>query len=131
RDAGRNRPGGGAGADWGGFSGTVGRGGCMSLVSFDAIWGAIPYPALIVGMDNTITAANPAAENFGATSLRVMSGKPLARFIGDNSALFEVIAQARRDGVSVAQYDVMIGWGDQPPEVQNVHAAPLDDAATD
>lgn len=103
----------------------------MSLVSFDAIWGAIPYPALIVGIDNTITAANPAAENFGATSLRVMSGKPLARFIGDNSALFEVIAQARRDGVSVAQYDVMIGWGDQPPEVQNVHAAPLDDAATD
>jgi two-component system nitrogen regulation sensor histidine kinase GlnL len=29
--------------------------------------------------------------------------------------------------VSVAQYNVMVGWADQPRQLQNVHAAPLND----
>lgn len=99
----------------------------MSGISFEALWGAIPYPALVIAADGTIRAANPAAESFGATSMRQMAGKPLARYVGRDSALFEVVAQARRDEVSVAQYDVTVAWGDQVPQVQNVHAAPLQD----
>jgi two-component system nitrogen regulation sensor histidine kinase GlnL len=97
----------------------------MTAIGFDALWSAIPYPAFVIGADGTIRAGNPAAESFGATSLRQMTGRPLARFVGSDSTLFEVISQARRDGVSVAQYDVTIGWGDQVPQIQNVHAAPL------
>jgi two-component system nitrogen regulation sensor histidine kinase GlnL len=45
--------------------------------------------------------------------------------------VLDVVGQARRSGVSVAQYDVMVGWADQLPQLQNVHATPLQDAAGD
>ncbi len=103
----------------------------MTQLGHDVLWGAIPYPALVIADDDTITAANPAAESFAATSVRQMAGRHLARFVGQGSALFEVIGQARRDGVSVAQYDVAIGWGDQPPRTQTIHAAPLGESGGD
>lgn len=95
---------------------------------FEALWGAIPYPALVVNGTDTIVTANPATESFGATSLRQMSGRPLGRFLGGDSAVLDVVNQARRNGVSVAQYNVMVGWAEQPPQLHNVHATPLNDA---
>ncbi len=94
---------------------------------FEAFWGAIPYPALVVDETDAIVTANPATESFGSTSLRQMSGRPLGRFIGDDSAVLDVVGQARRGGVSVAQYNLMVGWASRPPELHNVHAAPLHD----
>jgi two-component system, NtrC family, nitrogen regulation sensor histidine kinase GlnL len=94
---------------------------------FEALWGAIPYPALVVDFDDAIVTANPATESFGGTSLRQMAGKPLGRFVGTGSALLDVVGQARRNGVSVAQYDIMVGWADQGPQLHNIHAAPLHD----
>jgi two-component system, NtrC family, nitrogen regulation sensor histidine kinase GlnL len=98
-----------------------------SFAGFEALWGAIPYPALVVDADDRVVTANPATESFGATSQRQMAGKPLGKFVGRDSALLDVVGQARRNGVSVAQYDVMVGWADQPPQLQNIHAAPLHD----
>jgi two-component system nitrogen regulation sensor histidine kinase GlnL len=95
---------------------------------FEAIWSAIPYPAMVVDGADCIRAANPATESFGGTSLRQMAGRPLARFLGEGSAVLDVIGQARRSGVSVAQYNVMVGWAEQAPQLQNVHAAPLQDS---
>lgn len=97
----------------------------MIGVGYEAIWSAMPYPALVVGPDDAIRGANPAAESFGAMSARQMAGRPLGKFLGDDSAVLDVVRQARRGGVSVAQYDVLVGWGDQTPQSQNVHAAPL------
>ena len=97
----------------------------MGGVSFESVWGAMPYPALVVAADDTIQAANPAAEDFGATSFRQMEGRPLGRYLGEDSAVLDVVRQARRSGVSVAQYDLAVGWSDQSPQTQNVHAAPL------
>ena len=93
---------------------------------FEAFWSAIPYPALVVDEADSILDANPAAESFGATSLRQMAGRPLGRFLGADSAVLDVVGQARRNGVSVAQYNLMVSWADQPPQLQNVHAAPLE-----
>ena len=95
---------------------------------FEAFWSAIPYPALVVDEADSILDANPAAESFGATSLRQMAGRPLGRFLGADSAVLDVVGQARRNGVSVAQYNLMVSWADQPPQLQNVHAAPLEAA---
>jgi two-component system nitrogen regulation sensor histidine kinase GlnL len=94
-------------------------------VSLEAVWSAMPYPALVIAPDDTIRAANPAAESFGGTSARQMDGRPLGTYLGEGSAVLEVVRQARRGGVSVAQYDVLVGWSDQPPQPHNVHAAPL------
>lgn len=96
--------------------------------SFEALWGAIPYPALVLDETDSIVTANPATESFGSTSLRQMAGRPLGRFLGADSAVLDVTRQARRSGVSVAQYDVMVGWVDQAPQLHNVHATPLNDA---
>ena len=95
--------------------------------AFETLWGAIPYPALVVDAADAIVTANPATESFGATSLRQMAGKPLGRFVGTDSAVLDVVGQARRHGVSVAQYDLMVGWAEQMPQLHNVHAAPLHD----
>ncbi len=100
----------------------------MTGVSFEAVWSAMPYPALVIGADDAILSANPAAESFGATSMRQMEGKPLGRYLGEDSAVLDVVRQARKSGVSVAQYDVIVGWSDQPPQSHNVHAALLQDA---
>lgn len=97
----------------------------MSAFSFETVWSAMPYPALVIAADDTIREANPAAEGFGAISLRQMEGRPLGRYVGEDSAVVDVVRQARRSGVSVAQYDVAVAWADQPPQSQNIHAAPL------
>ena len=94
-------------------------------LAFDALWSAIPYPALLLGAENAILAANPAAEGFADTSSRQLIDKPLERFVGSDSTLVDLIAQSRRSGVPVAQYNVMVGWGDQAPQLYNVHVAPL------
>jgi two-component system nitrogen regulation sensor histidine kinase GlnL len=99
----------------------------MNGNGFETLWSAIPYPALVVDGSDSIVTANPATESFGATSLRQMTGKPLGKFVGADSAVLDVVGQARRNGVSVAQYNVMVGWADQVPQLQNVHAAPLHD----
>jgi two-component system nitrogen regulation sensor histidine kinase GlnL len=103
----------------------------MNAQAFEALWSAIPYPALVVDETDAIVTANPATENFGATSLRQMTGRPLGRFVGTDSAVLDVIGQARRNGVSVAQYNVMVGWAEQVPQLQNVHATPLQDTTGD
>ncbi len=104
-----------------------GGGGRMNGGGFEALWGAIPYPALVVDENDCIITANAATESFGATSLRQMLARPLGRFLGGDSAVLDVVGQARRNGVSVAQYNLMVGWSEQPPQLQNVHAAPLQD----
>jgi two-component system nitrogen regulation sensor histidine kinase GlnL len=100
-------------------------------VGFEALWGAIPYPALVLSGDDCIRTANPAAESFGGVSLRQMTGRPLARYLGSDSTVLDVVGQARRSGVSVAQYNVMVGWADQPPQLQHVHAAPLHESGVE
>ncbi len=97
-------------------------------IGFEALWSAIPYPGLIIRKDDTIASANAAAEDFSATSLRQMCGKPLRKFLGPNSVVVDVIHQARRSDVSVAQYNVMVGWLGMPPALQNIHAAPMHEA---
>ena len=97
----------------------------MIAAGFETLWSAIPYPAVVLDANDAVRTANPATESFGATSLRQMTGRPISRFLGSDSAVLEVIAQARRNGVSVAQYNVMVGWAEQPPQLQNVHATPL------
>ena len=52
-----------------------GGSGGMSVNGFEMLWGAIPYPALVVDETDTIVTANPATESFGATSLRQMAGQ--------------------------------------------------------
>ncbi len=103
-----------------------GAGGSVDGLLLEAIWTAIPYPALVIGADDHIRAANPAAEAAAATSLRQMTGKPLARFLGGDSIVLDLVRQARNGDVPVAQYDTGIGWSGASPQSHHIHAAPLE-----
>ncbi len=95
----------------------------MSKVDFEAIWGAIPYPAFVFDRRNTILAVNSAGEAFGSTSVRQMLGKPLPAFMGEGSAVEDVVNQARRGEGSVVLHDVEVAWVDRPPRLNNLHAS--------
>ena len=59
---------------------------------------------------------------------RLQAPFPLAAvgLVGDDSAVLDVVGQARRNGVSVAQYNVMVNWGEQRPELHQRAAIGVD-----
>ena len=54
----------------------------MNCIGFDALWSAIPYPALIIDCDMKVIAVNSAAEGFAAMSERQIAGREVAQFLG-------------------------------------------------
>jgi two-component system, NtrC family, nitrogen regulation sensor histidine kinase GlnL len=103
----------------------------MNAPNADALWGAIPYPGFVIGKDDIILAGNNAAEVFSATSQRQMIGKPLARFVGEDSVVIDAIRQVRRGSMSVVQYDTEVLWGDRPLQSFTLHASQMADADGD
>ncbi len=103
----------------------------MSMSDFDKIWGAIPYPAFIIDNEDAIKACNSEAEVFTGTSHRQMTGRRLARFVGEDSALLDAIGQARRGTVSVVQHDISVGWAEKVGRTFNLHAAAIQDSEGD
>jgi two-component system nitrogen regulation sensor histidine kinase GlnL len=100
-------------------------------VSFEAAWSAIPYPAMVISACDAVIAANPAAENAAGMSLRQLRKHPIERILGEGSAVLDVVHQARRGEVSVAQYDVEVGWVETRSQVHTVHASPIHDRPGD
>ncbi len=100
----------------------------MNCIGFDALWSAIPYPALIIDCDMKVIAVNSAAEGFAAMSERQIAGREVAQFLGADSTVVDVLGQAVRSGVSVAQYNVMVHWVERPQTLQNVIASPIHEA---
>lgn len=101
------------------------------MAGFEAVWSAIPYPALVLSADDRVIAANSAAESAAGMSVRQMGKRPIGRILGEDSAVLDVVRQARRLEVSVAQHDVEVGWIEAPSQVHTVHAAPLHDRPGD
>ena len=95
---------------------------------FEAIWGAIPYPALVIGNDGTIVQANSAAEGFAGISLKQMRSRSLDRYVGEGSSVVDVVSQARTHLASVVQHDIEVAWSDHPPALHNIHASPIQDS---
>ncbi len=99
----------------------------MTDLTLDQIWGAIPYPAFVIDADDRIETCNTEAEVFSATSRKQITGRPLAKFFGAGSPVLEALAQARRGSVSVALYNVEIGWADHTPRIFTLRASQIQD----
>ncbi|MXU65765.1 two-component system sensor histidine kinase NtrB [Oceanomicrobium pacificus] len=99
----------------------------MTNVPFDAVWAAIPYPAIVLNRDDEILSANSTAEVFCGTSAKQMVGRKLSRFTGEDSALLDAVQQTRRGTVSVVQHEVEMSWTDRVVRLNSIHAAPLQD----
>jgi len=92
---------------------------------FEAVWGALPIPAMTLDRENIVTAINPAAESFIGVSERQIAGQPLHLFTGDASRILDVVNQAAVQRVSVVQYDVEFGWQDRTLRLGTLQASPI------
>lgn len=80
---------------------------------FEAVWSALPVPALVVDRDTRIVTMNPAAENLVSASSKQVTGHALADFLGPSSRVVDLVVQAAEGAISVVQYDVEMGWQDK------------------
>ncbi len=95
---------------------------------FELIWNSLPSPALVVDGEGRILAVNGAAENFLAASERQLRGQALGALAGEDSRLADLVAQARRQGVNMAEYGVELAWPGLPTRLVDLQAAPMGEA---
>jgi two-component system nitrogen regulation sensor histidine kinase GlnL len=116
---------------------------------YEALWNAMPSPALVIGADGTIALANPAAELFFATSIATLKRRTLRDLLGVTSASLGLVEQCRSSGASVSAYAVPLILSDlgvaglgvaglgvaretretQEPQIIDLQATPLHDGS--
>jgi two-component system nitrogen regulation sensor histidine kinase GlnL len=84
----------------------------VRLVNHEAIWQALPQPALLIGPDDEIVAANVAAESFFSASAQVLTRRTLVEIAGEDSRLADLVRRGRGGAVSLADHSVDLS----PPE---------------
>ena len=91
-------------------------------MSFDALWNALPNPAFLIDTENTITAANPAAEGFLNVSAKSLSGMRCVDKIIVAAPLEESFQRVRRNHSPLFINDVDVG---HDPVRCNIQIAPM------
>ena len=77
-------------------------------VGYDAIWGALPFPAFVIARDNSVELSNPAAEQLLNVSSRQMRGRSVTEMFGKNTVFADTIDKARTGADRVTQYNVVV-----------------------
>lgn len=94
--------------------------------NYEALWEALPFPALLIASDGTIAVVNSAAENQLLTSTRQMKSQPLSVFVGHDSPILEVVKQIQNGAVSVMQHVAALHWLDRQVALTMVQGCPVD-----
>ncbi len=94
-------------------------------MSFASLWNALPTPALMIDPDNTITAANPAAEGFLVTSAKSLKGKQVGERLTVNAPLPESLQRVRRTHGPLFINDVEAGRRGRTPQRCNIQITPM------
>lgn len=98
-----------------------------TAVDFEALWQALPNPAMLLDGSGRVREANGAAEYFLGISRRALAGRRLAEMAGDDSALAGLIARAADKGEALAEYMVDFAWPEAPVRTIDLFAAPVED----
>ena len=93
---------------------------------YEALWQALPNPALLVDADGRVREATGAAEYFLGVSRRALMTRRLAEWAGEDSALAGLIARAAESGEALAEYTVEFAWPDAPLRLADLFASPVD-----
>ena len=88
-----------------------------------------PEPALVVGGDGRVQAANVAAERLFGQSLGVMTRNGLSAAVSPDSPLMGLVARARGEGGPVRERGFEVGLFGQAMFRADGSAAPLDDGS--
>lgn len=95
------------------------------IVLPDTLWASLPVPALLIGRDDRIEDANPAAEQFMNASARVLRGQPFLDKLTVDAPLKDALARVRGDGTALFVNDVSVSAGKRAPFYCTLQIAPL------
>ena len=82
------------------------RNAALSETSTGTIANALPMPVMLLGSEQEVLYANPAAEQFFDTGLTILRKQALADLIAPHSPLFQLVAQAVERNASAAERDI-------------------------
>ena len=99
----------------------------MTKLTDDLLWQNLPNPALVLDRGCRIVAVNGMAELFFGLSAKQFKDRPLARFLGANSRIEELVSRVLEEGMTAAEYDYELNWPDAPPRLVDAIGAPLAD----
>jgi len=88
---------------------------------------ALPMPIILIGPDQKLLYANPAAEQFFHTSQVMLLKQRLPELVPFDSPLFQLIQQARERGSSAAERDVDLSTPRNGERLADVTATPMSD----
>ncbi|BCW89167.1 Sensory histidine kinase/phosphatase NtrB [Alphaproteobacteria bacterium SO-S41] len=91
----------------------------------EMVLNAISNAVVVVDGSNQILFANQAAENFFGMSASNMAKQRLEDMLPKASPLLSLIAQSRRSGAAVSEYEVDIGSPKTGPHLTDVQVSPL------
>jgi two-component system, NtrC family, nitrogen regulation sensor histidine kinase GlnL len=79
-----------------------------TTVDHGLLLAALPHPILLLGPDNHVVYANPAAEVFLSASIAVLRRQTLAQIVAFGCPLLSLVEQVRRSGATVNEYGVEV-----------------------
>src|SRR6478735_475523 len=77
-------------------------------IEHDLLLAALPHPVLVLGDDDRVLYANPAAESFFSLSHGMLKRQTLPDIIAFSSPLAALVGQVRRTGAAVNEYGVEV-----------------------
>jgi two-component system nitrogen regulation sensor histidine kinase GlnL len=92
-----------------------------------AMLSALPIPCVLLDAQNRFVTANPAAEAFLTVSVSQLRHLALEDLVGPDSALFGLVAQARRDETVIIEHDVHFASPRLRRSGVTVQAVPVND----
>ena len=94
-------------------------------VDYEALWQALPTPAMLLGQGGRIALINGAAEDFLGLSAKYLDGRSLPEMTGAQSRVADLIARAVSGEAGLGEYNVEFGWPDAPPRRVDLFAVPM------
>ncbi|MBV1902839.1 MAG: PAS domain-containing protein, partial [Marinosulfonomonas sp.] len=91
----------------------------------NAVWASLPVPAFLLGADDAIVAANPAAEQFLNTSAKTLLGAPVFDKLAIDAPLEGAFSRVRRDQSALFINNVDVSGGNSAPVQCNIQIAPM------
>ena len=82
------------------------RNAALAETGTGTIANALPMPVMLLGSEQEVLYANPAAEQFFDTGLTILRKQTLADLIAPHSPLFQLVAQAVERNASAAERDI-------------------------
>jgi len=96
-------------------------------VPAEAVLEALDIPILVVGDDDAVKNANPAAEFLFTTSEHTLQREGLRSFLPSDNPLFALIDQVRKDRSNVTEHGLVLESPRIPQRRVNVQAAAMSD----